>query len=226
MFIAVDGIDGAGKTTLVRQLADLFAQWHPLVTKEPTNSSKWGRALRDSAIVARLPKEVEIEYFHLDRLHHIETEIRPALKNNRVVITDRYVDSTLAFQADDPVSADRLYELFKSDILIPHLTFILDCAVDTGLRRIAARENGNLSTYETKETLLRARSIYTSRKNGHYVKLDANGSIECTLKQALEKIEERFPNWQAGFLEHIRKFAELRAQCCSNSYDDKHRLRA
>jgi thymidylate kinase len=61
MFIAVDGIDGAGKTTLVHQLAILFAALdppnEPLITKEPTKLSEWGRLLRESAKTGRLPRE-------------------------------------------------------------------------------------------------------------------------------------------------------------------------
>lgn len=193
MFIAVDGIDGAGKTTLVAQLGELLRAFNPLITKEPTNTSEWGRALRDAAVRERLPREVELEYFHKDRLHHLASEIIPALRSGRVVICDRYVDSTLAFQAHDPDDADSMYEAFRREILIPDLTFILDCPVDTGLARIRDRKNG-FSTFENFETLRRAQEIYRSRRGPNYVHIDASKSIEYTLTVAQQNLRARFPS--------------------------------
>ena len=130
MFIAVDGIDGSGKSTLVRGIAAVLAPLDPLTTKEPTDASFWGRRLRTSAREGRLPRSTEIEYFHKDRLHHIATVIRPALERGRIVITDRYVDSTLAFQAASADEADRLYETYLgTEILRPDITMILRCTV-------------------------------------------------------------------------------------------------
>ncbi len=187
MFIAVDGIDGAGKTTLVRQLA---ATLHPvpMVTKEPTDTSKWGRILREASMKGRLSRDEEIEYFHLDRLAHIADRIKPALDRRIPVITDRYVDSTLAFQAMDPADADVMYEKFRSEILIPDITFILDCPVEIGLARIAKRNLGT-SVYETEAFLLRAREIYRTRRGPNYCHIDAAGTPEQTFAVAFERLE-------------------------------------
>ena len=80
MFIVVDGIDGAGKSTLVLQLAELLGSINPEVTKEPTDHSKWGKRLRAAAVEGRLPHDKELEYFRKDRLHHIDRVIKPALE--------------------------------------------------------------------------------------------------------------------------------------------------
>ena len=191
MFIAVDGIDGAGKTTLVSQLSALLVSFQPLTTKEPTNLSEWGRRLRESAKTGRLTKELEIEYFHKDRLFHIENIIRPALEQGRVVLTDRYVDSTLAFQSETIEEANTLYNSFKDEILIPDVTFILVCSVDDGLDRIT-RGRLERTTFEMRETLEQARLIYESRKGDHYVFLDASGTIESTYKQACSELIRRY----------------------------------
>src|SRR5690242_967775 len=155
MFIAVDGIDGAGKTTLVRQLVSRLKAFDPLSTKEPTDQSHWGQRLRAAAQTGRLPRDKEIKYFHRDRVHHIQSVIRPALEAGRTVICDRYVDSTLAFQTDSPVQADELYEQFASEILTPDITFILDCTVEIGLDRIR-RSRLAFTEYERREVLERA----------------------------------------------------------------------
>ena len=192
MFIAVDGIDGAGKTTLVRRLKKSFADLDPLVTKEPTDKSEWGKALRDSAVRGRMPRDQEIEFFHKDRVHHLDTEIRPALAAGRLVICDRYVDSTLAFQGESPADAERLYSSFAKDIAIPAVTFILDCPVRTGLSRIR-NARSRLSTFEDTNTLERAYEIYKSRRGSHYVHIDASKSIQHTFQQVCTSLKARFP---------------------------------
>jgi dTMP kinase len=197
MFIAVDGIDGSGKTTLVGQLIELLRPLDPVATKEPTNDSEWGRRLRASAISGRLPKATEIDYFHRDRLHHLATVVRPALAAGRPVVTDRYVDSTLAFQADDPADAERLYTQFAGELLIPDITCILDCPVEIGLGRIAQGRAGR-SAFETTEFLERARRIYASRRNSHYAHLDAGGTAADTFAQAQKLLRARFPDFARG----------------------------
>lgn len=192
LFIAVDGIDGAGKTTLVKQLADLLVPLQPVVTREPTGESEWGRRLRRSATEGRLPRDTEIAYFHQDRLHHLETVVKPALGAGRLVITDRYVDSTLAFQARDPEEAQAMFSDFRPEIVLPDLTFILVCPVETGLMRIA--ENREKQTaFETAATLRNAAAIYQSRVGNAYVQLDAAKTVSWTLQQALQALRQHLP---------------------------------
>lgn len=212
MFLAVDGVDGAGKTTLVRQLAELLGPFDPIITKEPTDLSHWGQLLREAAVTGRLSHEKELEYFHKDRIHHIEHVILPNLKRGKVVISDRYVDSTLAFQAQTPEEADVLYTRFVDDILVPDVSFILMCPVDLGLRRIKER-NGKkgFSVYEKHEILTRAQKIYESREGDNYELIDASGTIENTFDQAVRALERRYSN-QPRFAEILDEFKKkLRA---------------
>ena len=195
MFIAVDGVDGAGKTTLVRQLAEMFGPLDPVVTKEPTDISDWGRQLRTAAVQGRLPPDVELDYFRRDRIHHLEHLIKPSLKSGKIVITDRYVDSTLAFQAHTPTEADKLYEEMLPKILVPDVTFILKCSVDIGLDRIRRRNGGSAySKFEDRNVLEKARAVYESRTDDHYELINAEGNEAETLRQALEAFERRFSN--------------------------------
>lgn len=191
MFIAVDGIDGAGKTTLVTRLKKIFEDFNPLLTKEPTNFSEWGKKLREAAAQGRLTDTEELDYFRKDRQVHLKELIEPALKEERLVITDRYVDSTLAFQAKSPEDADRLYAELVDEIRVPDITFILSCPVEIGLGRVRARDGNNLSQYETEETLTLASDIYESRAGAHYVKLNATGAPDDTLQEALKAIAVR-----------------------------------
>ena len=191
MFIAVDGIDGSGKSTLVKGIVALLAPFRPLTTKEPTDASIWGQRLRRSAKEGRLPRATEIEYFHKDRLHHIATVIRPALERGRIVVTDRYVDSTLAFQADSADEADSLYESYLgTEILRPDITMILRCSVSQGRQRIQRRDKGSVSTFESDEAQRRAKEIYETRFGSHYRFIDASGTEENTLRQAVAVLKE------------------------------------
>jgi len=84
VFISIDGIDGAGKTSLAVALADWFNTTYNIevvITKEPTSESPWAKELRQAALTVRLPRNVEIEYFHKDRLWHLESEIIPLLND-------------------------------------------------------------------------------------------------------------------------------------------------
>jgi dTMP kinase len=192
LFIVIDGIDGAGKTTLVRQLLAHLGAAAALATKEPTDESEWGRRLRDSATLGRLPREVELDYFHRDRLAHLSGVIRPALASGKIVVCDRYVDSTLAFQADTPAEADALYERFRAELLLPDITFILDCPVDVGLARIN-RDRKVTSKFEKVETLRKAAAIYAARAGSHYAHLDAAGTPLATFRQAIAILRQRWP---------------------------------
>jgi dTMP kinase len=205
MFIAVDGIDGSGKSSLVRGIAAVLAPLHPLTTKEPTDTSFWGRRLRTSAKEGRLPRMIELEYFHKDRLHHIATVIRPALERGQIVITDRYVDSTLAFQAESVDEADVLYEsCLGTEILLPDITMILQCTVSQGLQRIQRREKGYLSMFESNESQRRAKEIYESRSGSHYRFIDASGTEDDTLRQALDILKEHCKE-RRDILDHLER---------------------
>lgn len=211
IFIAIDGIDGSGKTTLSSNLCALLPDYEPEPTKEPTADNEWGRRLRQSATEGRLPREVEIEYFHRDRIHHIENCIRPRLEQGRIVICDRYVDSTLAFQARDAAEADRMFDQFAPELLLPDVTFILRCPVAVGLQRIHDNRPEK-STFEEVGTLEHAHMIYESRvqKGGQYVGIDATGSVHDTLAQVLVALVARFPHLRASFKTHFpRQFPSI-----------------
>src|SRR4051794_4247303 len=99
ILIAVEGIDGAGKTTQVTRLCAALADVGETVvrSKEPTNGPH-GRRLRESAQTGRMNADEELQTFIADRREHVETVIRPALERGETVILDRYFYSTVAYQ--------------------------------------------------------------------------------------------------------------------------------
>ena len=188
MFITIEGIDGTGKSSLAKALAERLGQSRVLLTREPTDASPWGRRLREAATQGRLSHEEEIDHFHRDRLHHLESVIKPALAAGKIVISDRYVDSTLAYQAASPQDADRLYAQMTGDLLEPDIVLILECPVRLALKRIGKGRSAH-SRFELEETLNRAAQIYKSRPGARYHHIDASRPFRDVLAAALAAIE-------------------------------------
>jgi dTMP kinase len=104
MFIAFEGLDGSGSSTQSRILAEkLEAKGHKvLLTKEPTKDTPIGGLIRE-VLQRKLPATPEgLQFlFSADRAEHLKRDIEPALANGKVVITDRYMFSTIAYGALD-----------------------------------------------------------------------------------------------------------------------------
>ena len=140
-------------------------------TKEPT-AGKWGQMLRDSAATGRLSLEEEVEAFIKDRKEHVESLIKPALRDGQIVIIDRYYFSTMAYQGArgmDPEELMRRNELFAPE---PDLLVLLNIDTRLGLQRIKLRGD-KANHFERIENLTRARAIFNSIKKPYLFRLDA-----------------------------------------------------
>lgn len=173
LLVAIEGIDGAGKTTLAHALAERIRSFGNTVTvtKEPTNGP-WGRKLRESATTGRLSVGEEIDLFRKDRSEHVMELIAPALARNEVVVLDRYYYSTAAYQGASGADPSAILEDNSSFAPTPHLTVLLDLSVQTGLGRIRARGD-EPNRFETAEALARARDIFLNMNRPEVVIVDA-----------------------------------------------------
>lgn len=182
--IAIEGIDGAGKTTLASSLAEQLGHGGAVihVTKEPTRGP-WGMRLRDSAASGRLTPQDEAEFLIRDRREHVEGLIGPALARGECVILDRYYPSMVAYQGAAGLDVDELMHANdfapRADVLL-----LLDLAPAEGLARIRAR--GDVpNAFETEATLDACRAIFLSMAvPGKHV-LDASRSADQVLQDAL-----------------------------------------
>lgn len=190
--VAVEGIDGAGKTSV----ASLLAEWCGerglgcTISKEPTGL-KWGRELRDSARAGRLPLEREIELFLLDRKDHVERSIEPALRDGNIVILDRYYWSSAAYQGGRGANYDEIIAMNEQFAPRPDLVLVLDLDVDAGLQRIRMRgDHPNL--FEAKNGLRRARQIFQqlAEKSSNSVLIDTSGHFKGSFESALKAFQE------------------------------------
>lgn len=145
LFITFEGGEGAGKSTQIKRLAE-FLKLHGkdvVVTREP-GGSPGAEAIRDivlSGMVRQSGVETEALLMAAARSDHVKTVIKPALERGNIVLCDRYMDSTRAYQgADiaDPQIVDFLEEIATHGIR-PALTFILDIPAELGLERAQKR---------------------------------------------------------------------------------------
>jgi dTMP kinase len=145
LFVAFEGGEGVGKSTQISRAAEwLQASGRDvLATREP-GGTPLGQELRrlvldpDGDVTPR----AEALLYAADRAHHVDTVIRPALESGTVVLTDRYVDSTLAYQGAGrglTVAEARVITGWATDGLLPDLTVLLDLDPAVGLERAGAR---------------------------------------------------------------------------------------
>lgn len=177
LFIVIEGIDGTGKSTQAKKLAQWFEQQgrSVVLSREPTNGP-WGQAVREAASTNRLAPEQELEYFLKDRLEHVTNLIRPALAEGKVVILDRYYFSTMAYQGArgfDPAVIREKNEAFAP---IPDLLLIMDLNVDAALSRIGVRGEGT-NEFEKRDNLVRCREIFLSLADEEFARvIPTNGT--------------------------------------------------
>ncbi|MDA0765585.1 MAG: dTMP kinase [Verrucomicrobia bacterium] len=145
-FITIEGIEGSGKSTLIRGLAAVLESWgHEVVCTREPGATEIGRALRSILLKAVDPAPgtlTEVFLFAADRAQHVAEVIRPALAAGKVVLCDRYTDSTLAYQGGgrgvDRGLLETMNELATSG-LKPERVLLLDLDPETGLRRARNR---------------------------------------------------------------------------------------
>jgi dTMP kinase len=149
-FITLEGVEGSGKTTQTALVAEaLRAAGHRVtVTREP-GGTRAGEAIRaiflDPAV--SLHAAAELLLVLADRAQHVREKLKPALAAGEIVLSDRYSDSTVAYQGYgrglDLKLLDELNRL-ATDGTHPELTIVLDLAVETGLERTRARVRGDV----------------------------------------------------------------------------------
>lgn len=170
--IAIEGIDGAGKTTQAHFVQDALQARKLTVirTKEPTTGT-YGQILRDSALTGRLSLEEEVEHFINDRREHVASIIAPALKEGFTVIIDRYYFSSMAYQGARGMEPEEIMRRNEEFAPEPDLLVHIDVEPAVGLQRIKMR--GSRKThFETTDTLTKARAIFKSIDKPYLFEVD------------------------------------------------------
>lgn len=144
LFITFEGIEASGKSTQAEALARLLGE-RALLTREP-GGTPLGRRVREvllDATTTPIP-DVEALLFLADRAQHLHEIVRPGLAQGRIVISDRYQDSSVAYQAIGRGVGDLVPAVFRHiGGLAPDLTVLIDLEVEVALDRLRARGNEN-----------------------------------------------------------------------------------
>lgn len=135
-FITFEGIDGAGNTTHSRLAADWFRTkgFDVILTKEPTKHGDIGKLIRKYLKNEEIHPAVDALLFAADRVEHTYSVILPAISEGKVVVSDRYVESSMAYQCAQGLDQKWVYTINKYAIK-PDLTIILDIEPESALKR-------------------------------------------------------------------------------------------
>ena len=168
MFITFEGINGCGKSTqskmLVKALID--TGFDVVQTKEPGGGTEFCKEIRRSILFhPEISTKTELFAFYADRNEHLEKVILPALKNNKIVVCDRYVDSTYAYQCYGENAGNEQFISTLHSIagnVMPDITFLIDISVEESTRRIAEWIATSEKKYDLmpEKTLQEIRSAY------------------------------------------------------------------
>lgn len=196
MFISFEGTEGVGKTTLIRKLFDHFQQQgkEVVLTREP-GGTPLAEQIRSLLLSVshdeKMSHDTELLLMYAARAQHLEQIILPALAQSKIVLCDRFADSSFAYQcAGRGLSRDKLKLLNDNFVAkMPDITFWLDAPIELGMTR--ARERGALDRFEQEKVSFfeKVRSgfeeIYTQNPN-RMKRLDATQSSEQVFAAALQ----------------------------------------
>ncbi len=193
ILIALEGIDGAGKSRLAAGLvAALRARGHDVVaTREPTDGPT-GRKIRHMAgSNERVAPAEELEWFMRDRAEHVEHVIEPALAAGRIVLTDRYALSSVAYQGARGLDADAILAECEKRFPVPDLAILLRLDPRQGLARAATRGGSAEPAFEDAAFLAQVAAIYARLDRDYVVRIDAAAAPDAVVAEALGQIEAR-----------------------------------
>jgi len=181
VFIVIEGLDGSGKTTQASLLANRLSENHKvLFTAEPSNG-KIGTFIRHDCLYeqTRLPTEAEALLFAADRIEHMQNDLVPALSQGKIVICDRYIYSSLAYQGGAGLSLDWI-KTINARALEPDFALYIDVTPERVLERLLRKR----SVMETLETQQKVRGIYLKYvEKGELMLIDGDKSKHAVAQE-------------------------------------------
>ena len=178
-FIVIEGLDGSGKSTQIRHLAEfLRAEGKQVIeTFEPTNEGI-GKEIRIILKERRMIDPTEFQMLYVkDREEHVREVIKPALTQGKIILCDRYMVSTLAFGSIGGADLTKLRDVNKN-FPVPELTIFIDVAPEECMKRIGKR--GEAELFEKEEKLKIARETYlrVGKEYPGFEVVDGNRGVE------------------------------------------------
>ncbi|MFV0555737.1 MAG: dTMP kinase [Lactovum sp.] len=203
ILISFEGPEGSGKTTIVQKIKPELEKYREvLLTREPGGEpiAEELRSIIMDTKNTQLDSETEMLLFAAARRLHMNERVKPALVEGKIVILDRFIDSSVAYQGyAGGIGIENVKWLnhFATDGLLPDLTFYFDLEAEEGLKRIMASEERektrlDLASLDYHNKVVKAyRKL--SKENTRFVKIDASQSIEEVTKLVLDKLFQKYP---------------------------------
>ncbi|RLG05487.1 MAG: dTMP kinase [Thaumarchaeota archaeon] len=196
LLIALEGIDGAGKTTIAKMIVERLDRLgiEARYTMEPTRSL-FGRILREMALESGVDPRLEALLFAADRIYHLEKVVKPLLARGVIVVSDRYLHSSLAYQSVTTGDSRWVEELNKF-ARKPDLGIYLDVRPSEGLKRLKRRK----TRFEDESFLEKVRRRYLEYvRLGELVRVDAERPLNDVFSEVAMIVEETLRRY--GFIE-------------------------
>jgi dTMP kinase len=197
LFLTFEGGDGSGKSTQSALLAEWLEQQGQtvLLTREP-GGTELGDEIRDIVLHRRghIAPRAEALLYAADRAHHIATKVRPALGRGVIVLQDRYLDSSVAYQGSGRILVPdevRKLSLWAAEDLLPDLTVLLDLDETVGQDRLKARTRYDRLEDEEQAFHARVRAAYldlAAAEPDRFLVLDATDSVESLASAIRDRV--------------------------------------
>ncbi len=197
LFVCFEGGEGSGKSTQARRLRDaLAATGHEVVLTFEPGDTPVGAEMRRIVLspeTGELDDRTEVLLYAADKAEHVARLVLPALERGAVVVTDRYVDSMLAYQGAGralPLAEVEQVARWATGDLRPHLTVLLDLDPAVGLSRFEERDR---IEGESHDFFVRARDAFLAlaeRDSDHYLVLDAARDVDELAGEILGRVEK------------------------------------
>jgi len=198
LLVAVEGIDGAGKTTQVQRLSDHFKRqgFDVAAFKEPTDG-QFGQQIRMLAKFGRhtvTPSE-EFELFLKDRIEDCNANIVPALETKKLVLMDRYYFSNVAYQGALGLDKNSILTRNEEVAPIPDLVIFLDVAARLGLSRIKNFRKEDHNHFEQEDYLNKVRKMFRQMDFPYFQRVDGSrdeDTVFTNLRNVLQDVISPF----------------------------------
>jgi dTMP kinase len=193
--IAIEGIDGAGKTTQVERLvAALRDAGHEVVaTKEPT-SGPYGQRIRELSTAGQAPSPAEqLELFCADREQHVRELIAPALARGAIVVTDRYFLSNVAYQGAAGLEPATVLAQNEERFPIPDAVILIVVSAAEGLRRVRERGGELNQTFEREDFLRDVAAVFATLSRPYLHRVDGERPPAVVHAEVRRVLADIFP---------------------------------
>src|SRR5574344_1184699 len=203
MFITFEGVEGCGKSSVLTYVFNELQKekYNIMETREPggVKISEEIRKIVLGKAYMEMDKRTEALLFAASRRQHLVEKVWPALKENKIVLCDRFLDSSLAYQgAGDGIGIDEVLKinLFATEDTYPDCTILFDLEPEIGLARINKNKNREVNRLDLKEvqfykTVREAYLSLSKRYKERYVVIDASKDFDSVCDEVYKIIKER-----------------------------------